>query len=243
MNNMPFYRKKLSYEEIAPFVQKFLTFLRTNCSVIKELEDDGQEVFFVDKTLSLQFAQEYAKYYIPLSAANMVYVTPYDSNHLLLYFNPEKTYKAPTVSPTHVRLPKLSFLITFTPHDFFTLLRLVATAKNTQTKDSLALNPPAAGIQSIEGSPLSPFLTILRTNYRFTVEYADKKWTPRDAIELIANLPPNPYNQLMAMQYLTALQNADLMYFPTETSVELGLEWEQMNNTDYCIPENKELYS
>lgn len=235
---MPFYRKRLTYDEIAPFVQKFQTFLRANSSVVQEAGDGKQEVFLVDTSISREFERQYIDMYSPLSYAKMIHVAPYDYHHILVYFDPKAEGPMPTVSPTHVRLPKLSYLITLVPADFFTLLQLIATAKNTPAKDSLSLNPAAVGITSIASSALHPFFTLLRTNYRLNAETADRKWTSRDAIKQIAHLDPTRENHLVAMQYLTALQNPDLIYFPLEARLDLDLDWEQADN-NYCIPENR----
>ena len=232
---MPFYRKKITYDELAPFVQKFRDFLRQNCSLVKEADDYAQEVFFVDKSQSEYIRSTFEKSWNALACAGFLEATPFDYNHIMVYFYEKADGPIQTVTPSHVRLPKLSYLITLTPEDFFTLLKLVATAKNTQSKDSLALNPPAAGIQSLAKSTLSPFFTLLRTNYRFNIEYCDRKWTPRDAIKFLSTLEPTRDNQLSAMQYLTALQNPDLLYFPIETSIELELDWQQVSD-DYCVP-------
>ena len=37
------------------------------------------------------------------------------------------------------------------------------------------------------------------------------------------------------MQYLTVLQNDDILYFPIESMVNLELNWEQIDD-DYCVP-------
>ena len=147
------------------------------------------------------------------------------------------TSKGPisTVTPSHIRLPKLSHLITLVPDDFFLLMKLLATAKNTQTGDSLSLNLGSCGIQSLEFTPLDPFFTKLRVNYRMNPEYCDRKWTPRDAIKFLSKLEPTTENQLAAMQYLTVLQNEDILYFPLESMVNLELEWDQVDD-NYCIP-------
>ena len=42
-------------------------------------------------------------------------------------------------------------------------------------------------------------------------------------------------NHLAAMQYLTVLQNDDILYFPIESMVNLELNWEQIDD-DYCVP-------
>lgn len=177
----------------------------------------------------------YERYWSNLSIAGYVDVVPYDDDHIQLYITEKAVGPVHTISPTHVRLPKLSYLITLCPEDFFALLRLIATAKNTQSKDSLSLNPPAAGVPDLNSSALEPFFMLLRTNYRMNADYCDRKWTDREAIKYLAELEPTRDNQLCAMQYLTALQNPDLLYFPIETSIELELDWQQVSD-DYCLP-------
>ena len=236
---MAFYRKRMTYDELAPHVAKFREFLRLNCPVVREAGDDGDEVFYVDRAKSETIRKTFEHYYSALTVAGFITCVPISADYsaLFLYFNEKANGPKPTVTPTHIRMPKLSYMITLCPEDFFALLRLISTAKNTNTKDSLALNPPAAGIMDLPASPLAPFFMLLRTNYRMNPEYCDKKWTPRDAIAYLADLEPTRDNQLSAMQYLTALQNPDLLYFPIETSIELELDWEQISD-DYCAPTN-----
>lgn len=235
---MPFYRRKVTYDELAPLVQQFRDFLRQNCSLVKEADEYSQEVFLVDKKESNRIRVTFEKSWNALACAGFLEAVPFDYNHIMVYFYEQADGPVQTVTPTHVRLPKLSYLITLCPEDFFALLRLVATAKNTQSQNSLSLNPPAAGLTSLSNSPLEPFFTKLRTNYRFNIDYSDRKWTPRDAIKYLADLDATRDNQLSAMQYLTALQNPDLLYFPIETSIELELDWQQISD-DYCVPSNQ----
>lgn len=236
---MPFYKKRISYEQLTPMVNKFMESVRRMCPVIQEAGDDGQEVFLVDKSAASEFSALYMAEYKALSMSGMITQVPLGASKALFYFDPNVNFTPPTVSLNYVRLPKLSFLITLVPEDFFLLMRLITTARNTPQKDALSLDPAACGIPSIESSSLSPFFTKLRINYRMTPEYCDKKWTPRYAIEQIADLDPTRDNQLTVMQYFTVMQNQDLIYFPIEAMITLNLEWEQMND-DYCIPQNSQ---
>lgn len=162
-------------------------------------------------------------------------VLPLGTEGFYLYSTRGAEGKIQTVTRTHVRLPKLSHLITLCPKDFFLLLSLIATAKNTQTGDSLALNPATCGISDINNTGVGQFFTKMRVNYRINDEYCDRKWTPRDAIAFLSKLEPTQENHLAAMQYLTVLQNSDILYFPLESMINLELNWEQVDD-DYCIP-------
>lgn len=238
---MPFYKKKITYDEIAPHIQKFRTWMRNNCPVIQEYAEDLDitEAFLIGPEQRPEYHRN-IKILSFLFESKFVQVVPLEDDCGIFYWYKVADGQQQTISPTHLRLPKLSHLITLTPIDFFTLLRLISTSKKTPAGDSISLNVAAAGIQSLEKSCLNQFFTKLRTNYRVNPDYADRKWTDRTAIDHVARLSPNRENQLMAMQFLTAIQNNDLLYFPLETSLDLELDWEQMDN-DYCIPcSNKE---
>lgn len=234
---MPFYKRRFTQEELAPHIQKFKLFLRTNSSVVQDLTDTNQEGFLLTKDTFDKMKKDDSLYnmYSFLVGANHAYLVPFDYNNVAYFFKESADGPVATVSSTHIRMPKLSHLITLTPHDFFALLRLVSTSKKTPAGDSLSLNPAAAGLQSLEQSTLTQFFTKLRTNYRMNPDYADRKWTVKDCVSRVADLEPTRENQLMAMQYLTAMQNSDLLYFPLETSIDLELEWEQMDD-NYCVP-------
>lgn len=232
-----YYRKRLTFSEISPYIQEFLQFLRANCPVIKPgSEDDYEEAFLFDIKRANQ-ARAYEKYYSLLVAGGYMMAAPIttDESVMILYFNSTAYGTPPTVSASHVRMPKLSCLITLTPEDFFTCFKLVATAKLTSTKDALQLNPAANGIQSLSTHILAPYFTLLKTNYRINPTYAGNKWMPYEDIRFIASLEPNRDNQLSAMQYITARQNEDLLYFPTETAINLELEWPQITD-EYVTP-------
>lgn len=233
---MPFYRRRLTYDEVAPIIQKLRLWLRMNCVCVKEYED-GVEAFIVSAEDYTHCREQFNnQLFVAQNGGYCEFVPWFTKDGIgLLTFNEKADGPAQTVSPTHIKLPKLSHLITLTPNDFFKLLLLVATSKVGQPGASMLLNPAAANIDQFEQSPLYPYFTKLRTNYRMNPEYADKKWTPREDVKLVANLEPTPSNQLTAMQYLTARQNNDLLYFPVEAVVDLELPWQQITD-DYCLP-------
>lgn len=235
---MPFYRKQLTYEEIAPYAQKMLLWLRQNCPVVREYDEDYElEAFLLDAETARTTWVQHRNVFSVLQQRNWADFIPFTTDRSvgMLLFYPEVNGPKQSVSPTHIKLPKLSHLITLTPDDFFALFRILDTAKNTQTGNSLMLNPAAAGVQNLLTSPLYPFFTKLRVNYRMCEEYMGNKWTRRSDIKFIAGLEPTRDNQFSAMQYLTARQNKDLMYFPVDTVVQLELDCQQLTD-DYCVP-------
>lgn len=235
---MPYYRRKVSYDEVAPYLQKFRIWLRTNCPVVKEYKEFGDEAFFFDEPTLRTALDQFKQQLYVLQAAGFASFSPWlaGRNVGLIQINEKADGVMPTVSPSHIRLPKLSHLITLTPDDYFLMLRLIDTAKNTQTGNALTLNPISCGCQSIDQSALYPYFSKLRTNYRINVDYCDKKWTRREDIAFLANLQPTRDNQLSAMQFITAHQNNDLLYFPVETVVNLELDWQQVTD-EYCMPQ------
>lgn len=235
---MPYYRHHLTYDEVAPHIQKLRLWLRQNCPVAKEYEGEfSEEAFYFDEKHYQTFLDEFRRELFICQNAGYSEFIPLNSERSIGVVLMKTTADGPmpTVSPTHIRLPKLSHLICLTPEDFFGLLRVLNTAKNTQTGNSLMLNPAAAGYDSIETSPLYPFFTKMRVNYRMNPDYADKKWTTRDDIKFLAAQEPSRDMHLSAMQYLTAVQNADLLYFPMESVVQLELDWQQATD-EYCVP-------
>lgn len=209
--------------------------MRQNAKIVRApTDDENVEVFYATYAEYRRWPDEMLRIINALRVANFLLMTPLGEGFYL--FNTETANgPTPTITPTHIRLPKLSHLITLVPSDFFLLLRLLATAKNTQTGDSLSLNFGAAGIQNLAFSAIDQFFIKLRVNYRMNPDYCDRKWTPRDAIKFLANLEPTRENQLSAMQYLTVLQNEDLLYFPLDAMIDLELDWEQVSD-DYCTP-------
>lgn len=234
---MPYYRRHLTYDEVAPYLQKFRLWLRANCPVVKEWEEFGGEAFFLDERTAIVPPKEFNQQLAVMQGANFAQFIPWetDASVGIIYINEKADGQMQTISPSHVRLPKLSHLICLTPEDFFGLLRILDTAKNTQQGNSLALNPAAAGYSSIDSSSLYPYFTKMRVNYRMNTDYCDRKWTRREDIHFLAPLQPTRDNQLSAMQYITAQQNNDLLYFPVESVVNLELDWPQATD-EYCIP-------
>lgn len=236
---MAYYRRHLTYDEVAPHIQKLRLWLRQNCPVVKEYEEFGEESFFLDEHTIPQSLELFKReLYVTQNGGYSRFVPWVADGHLgVVILTTKADGPIPTVTPTHIKLPKLSHLICLTPEDFFGLLRILATAKNTQTGNSLMLNPAAAGYDSLETSPLYPYFTKMRVNYRMNPDYTDKKWTTRSDIKYLSDLEPTRDNHLAAMQYLTTAQNKDLLYFPVESVVQLELDWQQITD-DYCLPQS-----
>lgn len=235
---MPYYRRHLTFDEVAPHIQKLRLWLRQNCPVVKEYQGEFcEEAFLFDESQSKTLLETFRRELFICQNAGYSEFIPLTTDRSIGVVLMKKSADGPmtTVTPTHVRLPKLSHLICLTPEDFFGLMRIINTAKNTQTGNSLMLNPAAAGYDSIETSPLYPFFTKMRVNYRMNPEYADKKWTSREVIKFLAGLEVTRDTHLSAMQYLTVCQNNDLLYFPMESVIQLELDWQQATD-EYCVP-------
>lgn len=233
---MPYYRKYLSYKEIAPYVQRLRVWLRTNCPVVKEYEEYGEEAFFFDETTIKTAFNDFRHYLYVLQNANFAHYVPYVAdNHVgCLIINERADGEMPTVSRSHIRLPKIEHLMTLTPNDFFNMMKLIS---NTPISAGLTIivNPAIINMTSIEESALFPFFQKVKTNYRMNADYADKKWTKIEDIKFIAGLEPTRDNQFSALQYLSSQRRTDLLYFPVETVIQLELDWQQVTD-EYCVP-------
>lgn len=238
---MPFYRKKAAFHTIENSAEPLLLFLRQNCAVIKE--DDGttplfdvREAFYADAEAMDKISTLYKNIYGMMRLGEFMEVAPlnYDWTEVMIFVLKDKGSFMPTISRTHIRLPKLSHLITLTPEDFFIVFRFLAVGMTGPYSNSLAIPaditlPPA----------ITPFFVTNDKMWRTNPEFADRKWTWRGDIEFVSSLEPTELNQLYAMQYLTAKQNEDLLYFPVESAVQLELDWDQISE-DYVTPPAEE---
>lgn len=237
---MGFYRRVVSYEDVQPHIKEFSEFLRKYGKLLNNPKQDGYESFLFADEHGWNIFKEFKYQYELLRQTGYIQAAPIAPKQYILIMQPNKGMYEPTVSPTYVRLPKLSYLITLTYEDFFLLMQLIANSKVTQTtKDSFSLPLSDFGIaQTFEDLVIGNFFTKLKVNYRMNLDYTDKKWTSFETIKRIADLEPTFENHLVGMQYLTARQNDDLFYFPTETAIELEItDWPQVTD-DYVIPEN-----
>lgn len=234
---MAYYRRHMTYNEIAPYVQRLRVWLRTNCAVCREYEEYGDEAFFFDEKQLHTMGQDYRHWLYVLESANMAQYIPYIADRSIgcIVINERADGEKPTVSKTHIRLPSIRHLATLTPEDFFNFLKIIAGAQMTQTA-SLTINPTAVGIDSIDESSLFPFFQKVRTNYRINVDFADKRWTSFEDVKFLAALEPTRDNQFSAIQYLLVRREKDVLYFPAETVVQLELDWQQVTD-EYCIPQ------
>jgi hypothetical protein len=236
---MAFYRKKITYDIISPLIQDFKNYVRDCGILVKEAGENNQEVFLLNKESLDIIHTKYKNQYALLLSSDMVLIAPVDNDNFLLYFLPDAEGPIPTVSITHIRIPKLSYLITLVPEDFFLLFRILSSAKLSPSKNALSINLPALGISQLTETNIGQFFVLLRTNYRIVPHFADKKWTSYEIIHKIATLAPTRDSQLSAMQYLTAAQNADLLYFPAETAILLELDnVVEFPNTPYVSATN-----
>lgn len=238
---MAFYKKRATFHTIENTCEPLLLFLRQNCHVVKE--EDGtaplwgvREAFYADKEAMDKISTLYKNINGLMRIGHFIEVAPlnYNWSEVLIFVLEDKETFTPTISKSHVRLPKLSHLITLTPEDFFAVFRILASGKNTGPGTSLIISN-----ETQFSAAIAPFFITNDKTYRTNPEYTDRKWTRRDDIAFIAALDPTRDNQLSAMQYLTARQNPDLMYFPVDSAVQLELEWDQVSE-DYVIPQSEE---
>jgi len=234
---MAFYRNKLQFRDLSATWQKLYDELG-NSPKVKQIvaEDPAEEAFYfyVEDPQATLGNNPIRQYYAPIMIANYSQLIPcYNAAVLILRKNAENTE---TVSPSHIRLPKLSHLITLTPEDFFLLLVIIDTAKLTAAGNSFSLNLPSIGVPSLDDTNLARFFTPLVTNYRISRNVADRKWTPIKAVSQMAQLPPYAENQLYAMQYFTILQNKDVFWMPEETAINLELDPIDHMTDGYCEP-------
>jgi len=237
---MAFYKNVLKYADVAAATQRLVDELRATRGVkeIKHPEASQEQYLF-----SLHFLPQNAKdgsqalveAYMPMWYSGYTQIYPSESGYMLLISDDNR--RGITVSKTHIRLPKLSHLITLIPEDFFTLLNLIATAAPAPpTYNYLSLRTAQCGVHNLETHNLSLFFTRAVTNYKINPEIANPKWLPLKSIKQMATLTPTLTHQLQVMQYFTALQNEDVYYFPLETALELELSPIEEMVDGYCIP-------
>lgn len=224
---MNFTKRNFNYKDAAPHLANLRRFLSSRA---KGFALDDSLCYFetTDREDNLELAR---LAYIP-RAAGFVQLIPQGKGVLVIFSKKESTHR-PTLSKDYICLPKLSHLITLSQTDFFILFKILANSRAAgSTADSISLNLSAADVAELPPT-LTPFFTALGINYRMNTEYADSKWTEKALLKQVAELYPSRDNQLSAMQFLTAKQNDDLLYFPIETAIELGLEYDQLND-EYC---------
>lgn len=227
---MSFHKKLVTFSDISAVAAPALDYLRATYPAFTA--DLPEEAFLMSPSNYDAFFRRFNLAVSSLTSSGMLTVYPYTTSQVLLIFNPNRGDYSPTVTKEFCRLPKLSHLVTLTPEDFFLLLDAVAAAKPAPpSHNSLALNPTILNPSS--HPTLSKFFSLLKTNYRFNPTYSDKKWTSYADIQFLSALSPTFENQFLAIQYLTAVQNDDLIHFPLSSAVDLELDWPQIA-PDYC---------
>jgi len=234
------YRHPLKPKNVEPAIHMIRLYLQQNAYPIPYLTREDLEEFTDAWLVPLDLEEEIQRN-IPLSratwvskASGLLVSFPWGAEPLTFVYAFRKNMENPssTVTPDFIRLPKLSHLITLTPEDFFTFLSIIATASLSSNKTALTLKTTI----DINTSIFSPFFKKMITNYRISPEYADKKWTPFKAVNFLAALSPTIENQLNAMQFLSAIQNDDLMCFPISAAINLQLDQIEELDESYAIP-------
>ena len=219
-----------------------MKFLRKNGKLINDPSQDGFESFLFSEEVSGPIKRAFLDQYNMLRYGRFLYTSPVGPDSYIITFMEQKGLYMPTVTKGYIRLPKLSHLITLTPEDFFLLLRLLHNAKPSFDGTSLSIDQAKEGIMcALDETIIRAFFEKLKVNYRMNLDYADKKWTDKNDIAAVADLEPTRENQLIAMQYFTARQNDDILYFPADSAIDLEIgDWQQLTD-DYVIPQTNGL--
>lgn len=235
---MPFYRSPASPEKILKLCEPLFNYMRQNLKVVKP--DDGvplngvKEAFLASLDQMQYINDRYPDTHYLIRLGGYMEVMPLNPQRteFLIYIFDQKNAFEPTASKSHVRLPKLSHLITLTEDDFFAIFKFIAAGTTVSYGSTFSVPgnidlPPTA----------AQFFTTNGKTYRPDPQYCDaRKWFTKEDVAFIAALDPTRDNQLSAMQYLTARSNDDLLYFPLESAIALELDWQQIND-DYVAPE------
>lgn len=235
---MAFYRKLITYEDVEPHLKRVKKFLRENGELVNFPNEDGYELFVFDEKPGNLAFDKFSTEMMLLMGGRFIQLIPLEPKRYMISVSDMRAGYEQTISPTFIRLPKLSHLISLVPEDFFKLMRLIGDSKISQTKNSIQLDLIKEGLAGVlEESNIGHFFQLVRSNYRINTEYADKKWTSFEDIRMLAKLEPTRENHFSAMQYLTVRQNQDVMYFPIDSAVDLELsDWQQISE-DYVIPQ------
>ena len=153
----------------------------------------------------------------------------------------------PTIMRGAIRPPKLSYLITLTPDDFFMIIRILYFSQIV-SGDKLKLDLKSVGLDEDilneeddgRAAIINRFFRKLRTNYTIVPEAAMKQWIDKNDLENIVDLEPTVENQLYAMQYITAVTQDDVYFFPTDSAIELAMDWPQAWDERYVVRPDKQ---
>lgn len=156
-----------------------------------------------------------------------------------------KRVKPSTVMKNKMRLPKIEYLLNLTPDDFFTFIKLLYCSKTTPTHTKLILDFAAIGYgddeESLEDehirSLVENFLIKSKVNYSIRADRAMAQWISREELSVIVEMEPTRDNQLSALQFIIAYTVKDINTIPTDTAIELELDWEQTVDERYVIAE------
>ncbi len=230
-----FYKQRMNKTEAERALKEFKTFCSLYCQAITTDDLSETAFFFNPGDYDKLHQQKIITWIRIMRMYNEGVDMPFGDGYVV-FFTPQPQNFKPTASKTHLKMPKLSHLITLSPEDFFTLIQILYSSETLSSNSLLKLDLESVNINDIESETIAPFFKKERINYRLNHEFCDRKWTRREALHVIADLEPTEVNAYYAMQYLTAIQNPDLLYFPLNTAVELELDWPQITD-DYCVPQ------
>ncbi len=261
--------KKFTPAEAKKYIQTFKEWLERNAEYVKagEEEDEWDYMFTLDaekwESLSKNVYNIYPNMYVPPEIQKMagiqrarafmisahylefVYMDYPNNTKIALYWREtgDSSVSVPTMMKGMVRMPKLSHLITLTPEDFFTIVKLIYNAKSEHGNDRFKLDLTCVGLDlellEMNGGAqlqlINRFFRKLKVNYMINPQIAMQQWMQKSDLETIIDLEPTTENQLYAIQYITASSQNDVYFFPTDSAIELELDWEQTNDDKYVI--------
>lgn len=230
-----YYYNRFNAEQAKQFIVRFRAFLQKRAKRIVNSEmPEELEWYFYPTNNDPNLLKELQDYLVYLKAAGFVKFTPTDGGYFIV-IDPKSNGRVPTVSLTHLRLPKTEHLAILTPKDFFAFINLITTSKITSSC-TLSLNFAAAEISNFPTHPIFPYFMLLRHNYTFNPDYASQNWTRKKELDRLEGLAESRENQLIALQYILGITDKNILYFPTETMLDLELDWPELTDV-YCVPQ------
>ena len=268
---MAFWAQKASAAEIQKFVEPFKKWLSQHAKVVRRgTEDDdwsymfimtaedwdwclsSPQVIFPDRMLSGEEKEKsrimrMRHFMTEAGYVRWMYVDYPDNTEVAVFWADKKDkITLPTIMRGAIRPPKLSYLITLTPEDFFMIIRILYFSQIING-DKLKLDLKSVGLdedmlnedEDNRAAIINRFFKKLRTNYTIVPEAAMKQWIDKNDLENIVDLEPTVENQLYAMQYITAVTQDDVYFFPTDSAIELAMDWPQAWDERYVVRPDK----
>jgi len=230
-------RFNFTYEQAQPVLAEVERYLSAHAAKVIEADNaflDSHNIYIIHNLKALPMKKELGYQMKTLFYAGWIEEVPWTPTESALFVHKQgHSNGTMTLSKSHVRLPQLSHLITLTPKHFIQFFEMLAGQR-----DLLYFELEEADIPAQFQFWFSKYYKGQRINSKI----ADKKWVPRYVIDTIAALEPTKEMQLAAMQYITVMRDETLVAIPSDTVIDLELDWKQIkdeddNDTDYCITE------